>query len=142
MSLIVNNLYLAGIKEVIEEVESKKIGITHILNVAEELRYDRSEDYTYLHLGVVDDDPNGDITNLIETCVDWIFEAIRDGGVVMIHCFSGVSRSTCIVIAYLVKYHDLSVIDAYHKVLAHRPIIDPWPTYLTQIENWSKNYCS
>ena len=55
----------------------------------------------------------------------------------MVHCYSGMSRSAITVMAYLVKHQGLSAVDAYHKVLARRSIVDPWPNYLRQFQEWS-----
>ena len=44
MSEIVPGLYLAGLREVMEEAEHKALGVTHILNVASEINADRSEE--------------------------------------------------------------------------------------------------
>ncbi len=138
MTEIVSGLFLAGIGEVMEEADTKRLGITHILNVASEITYDRTADgYKYRHSGVSDDDPENDITLILDDNIEWVHEALSQGGRVMVHCWSGVSRSAVTVMAYLVRYHNESVVNAYHKVLAKRPIVDPWPRYLEQYQRWA-----
>lgn len=138
MTEIVPNLYLAGLREVIDEVQTKQRGVTHILNVANEITNDRTNDgYQYMWNGVDDDDPQGDITPTLDANVAWIHEALLSGGKVMVHCWSGISRSAVTVMAYLVRYHDMSAVNAYHKVLARRPIVEPWPRYLDQLQSWA-----
>lgn len=138
MSEIVPGLFLAGIREVIDEVESKNLGVTHILNVASEITNDRTADgYKYRHSGVSDDHPKNDIVTILDDNIAWIHEGLSEGGRVLVHCWSGVSRSSITVMAYLVRYRNESVINAYHKVLAKRPIIDPWPRYLEQYQRWA-----
>ena len=136
MSLITDHIVLAGIKEVTAEVHSKKLKITHILNVASEIVTDRN-DYVYRHHGVSDDHPKSDIRTTLDANIRFMHEAVLGGGRVMVHCYSGMSRSAITVMAYLVKHHGLSAVDAYHKVLARRSIVDPWPNYLRRFQEWS-----
>lgn len=138
MSQIQPNLYLAGIEETMHECEHHNNGVTHILNVASEIVADRSDKYTYKHCGVCDDHPQKDITIILDECVDWIDGAIQQGGTVWVHCWSGVSRSACVIMAYLVARQGYSAVDAFQMVLARRPIIDPWPRYLSQFQEWAK----
>eukprot|EP00891_Asterochloris_glomerata_P005741 jgi/Astpho2/5741/e_gw1.00080.200.1_t len=138
MTEIVPDLFLAGICEVMHEVESKKNGITHILNVASEITNDRSADgYEYRHSGVSDDDPKNNIIPILDDNIAWVHEALLQGGRVMVHCWSGVSRAAITVMAYLVRYHKESATNAFHKVLAKRRIVDPWPRYLEQYQQWA-----
>jgi len=136
MTRIVNHLYLAGIDEVIDEVESREHSITHILNVAEEITCDRSDEYSYLHVPITDDGQD-DISLILDICADWIHNAIVNGGTIMVHCWGGVSRSACIVIAYMVKYRSMSVDTAYYVTRNKRLIIDPWRFYLDQVRRWA-----
>ncbi|KAF2896227.1 hypothetical protein ILUMI_09948, partial [Ignelater luminosus] len=47
------------------------------------------------------------------------------GGKTLLHCIAGVSRSAALCIAYLMKYHRFSLLDAYNYVKLKRPIIRP-----------------
>jgi atypical dual specificity phosphatase len=137
MTHIIDGLYVAGISEVMREVSDKRIGITHILNVASELEYDRSKDgYIYKHCGVEDDGVTNDISDILEESTAWIDDGLLAGGKVMVHCWSGVSRSVVVIMAYLMRFHGMSIVDAYKFVLCKRGIMDPWPAYLTQLRHW------
>jgi hypothetical protein len=76
MSKIIPRLFLAGLQEVIDETETRALGVTHILNVASEIRSLRPE-YAYKHLGVDDDDQVDDIRDILDECVDWIAAALK-----------------------------------------------------------------
>ena len=140
MSEIVPGLYLAGLSEVIEEAENKALGVTHILNVASEINADRSEDYDYKHCGVGDDDESDDISKILDECAEYVRVGLADGGIVMVHCWSGVSRSAIVAMAFLVRHRCFSAADAYHRVLGKRPIVDPWPPYLCQYQQWAETW--
>lgn len=64
-------------------------------------------------------------------------EATRDkGGVVLVHCHGGVSRSPAVVAAFLMTHHGWT----RDKALAHlrtlRPCIDPNTGFLAALEAW------
>lgn len=138
MSIILSNVVLASLRETEDESETPTLGVTHVLNVAREINIDRSDQYVYKQLGISDDDPQDDIRHILDDCVAFIQEGTKDGGVVLVHCWSGVSRSACVVMAYLVRHGGLSAVDAFHKVLARRPAVDPWPRYLCQFQEWAR----
>ena len=139
MTLIYDNLYLASLAETNVEAESRSLGVTHIVNVAQDIVVDRvSQGYSYLHLGVCDDDPQNDITTILDPCVRWIHQGCESGGKVLVHCWSGVSRSAIVIMAYLVSQKSKSAVDAYHMVVARRRTVDPWPGYLQQFQAWAK----
>ena len=61
-------------------------------------------------------------------------EAARQcGGKVMIHCQAGVSRSSTIVIAYIMKYSGLSMTSAFHYVKSKRTIVAPNFNFMGQL---------
>lgn len=86
MSKIIPRLFLAGLQEVIDETETRALGVTHILNVAYEIRSLRPE-YAYKHLGVGDDDQVDDIRDILDECVYCIAAALKVGGTIMVHCW-------------------------------------------------------
>lgn len=60
----------------------------------------------------------------------------KPGGRVLVHCAAGVSRSATICMAYLMRYHHLSLSAAYAVVLEARCIVDPNPGFLEQLKEW------
>ena len=62
---------------------------------------------------------------LLGPTADLISELLTNKEVVLVHCSSGISRSSTIVIAYLMKHRKLSLESAYDKVFRSRPIIVP-----------------
>lgn len=44
-------------------------------------------------------------------------------GRILVHCAVGVSRSATLVLAYLMLYHSLTLVEAIKKVKDHRGII-------------------
>ncbi|KAL7645891.1 UNVERIFIED_CONTAM: hypothetical protein RMT77_002788 [Armadillidium vulgare] len=65
-----------------------------------------------------------------------INEFISDGqekGNVLVHCYHGVSRSACIVVAYLMKKYDIYVDSALERVKAKRNEIKPNSGFICQL---------
>lgn len=51
---------------------------------------------------------------------------------VLVHCFSGINRSTSVVIGVLMRLNKWTVLEAYNHVKALRPFIWPFPRHLNQ----------
>ncbi|KAM5555268.1 hypothetical protein ABKV19_023256 [Rosa sericea] len=51
-----------------------------------------------------------------DECFDYIEEAKRSGGSVLVHCFVGRSRSVAIAVAYLLKKHGMTIFQALDHV--------------------------
>ncbi|KAJ7525734.1 hypothetical protein O6H91_17G063700 [Diphasiastrum complanatum] len=99
--------------------------ITHVLNcvgfVCPECFPD---DFKYKTLWL-QDSPGEDITSILYDVFDY-FEEVRDlGGRVFVHCCQGVSRSTSLVIAYLMWRKGRSFEDAFQDVKAARGVTNP-----------------
>ncbi|KAE8657594.1 Protein-tyrosine-phosphatase MKP1 [Hibiscus syriacus] len=69
--------------------------------------------------------PSEDITSILYDVFDY-FEDVKElGGRIFVHCCQGVSRSTSLVIAYLMWREGQSFDDAFQYVKAARGIADP-----------------
>ncbi|TMS04949.1 Dual specificity protein phosphatase 19 [Larimichthys crocea] len=62
--------------------------------------------------------------------------AHKQDGAVLVHCNAGVSRSSSIVIGYLMLKEGLSFDDAYSQVKLARPSIRPNPGFYQQLQSY------
>jgi len=62
----------------------------------------------------------------------------KSKGTVLVHCVAGISRSTTLVLAYLMKYKNMSLKDAYNLVKSKRKIIKPNPGFWSQLVEFEK----
>ncbi len=78
------------------------------------------------HIRVPVDDIDADTENntmlafLFETC-EFIHNEIQNGKIVIVHCQQGLSRSPSVVVAFLMKYHNMSFEEATQYVRERRP---------------------
>lgn len=97
-TLVLPGLYVSGFEESFRCPDS----VTHVLNVAAECEVSERVGRTYLACGVPDDCPDTDIRTILPPCIDFIHAAHAAGGTVLVHCLEGISRSVCVVVAYMV----------------------------------------
>jgi len=77
-------------------------GITHILNCAIGISPAFPEDFTYKTVPMLDK-PTQSILTHIEAGSLFLKECFDKGGKALVHCFVGKSRSTTVLIGYLMK---------------------------------------
>ncbi|KAH9287678.1 hypothetical protein KI387_031795, partial [Taxus chinensis] len=107
-------------REILEEN-----GITHVLNCVGFVCPEYfKKDLVYKTLWL-QDTPCEDITSILYDVFDYFEEVREQGGKVFVHCYQGVSRSTSLVIAYLMWCKGQSFEDAFQYVKAARGITNP-----------------
>ncbi|CAL9222042.1 unnamed protein product, partial [Arabidopsis halleri] len=137
-SLIEQGLYLGSVAAACNKTVLKSYNVTHILTVASSLRPAHPDDFVYKVVRVVDKED----TNLemyFDECVDFIDEAKRQGGSVLVHCFVGKSRSVTIVVAYLMKKHGMTLAQALQHVKSKRPVASPNAGFIRQLQDLDKS---
>lgn len=124
-SIITNHIVLGGRDDSNDAEVLKKIGITHILNVASSSLPNCFEDkYVYMSIPLHDTEDE-DVPEVMPKAIAFIRHAEKIKGRVLIHCISGVSRSVTVCILYLVMQHKVALKDAYDYVYSCRPFIAP-----------------
>ncbi|CAG9783401.1 unnamed protein product [Diatraea saccharalis] len=69
--------------------------------------------------------PETDIKPILGASLPFIHEAIENNENILIHCNAGVSRTSMVAIAYLIKYRNMTYEDAYALIKLKRPAINP-----------------
>lgn len=100
-------------------------GITHVLNCVGFVCPEYFKlDLVYKTLWL-QDSPSEDITSILYDVFDYFEDVREQGGRVLVHCCQGVSRSTSLVIAYLMWREGQSFEDAFQYVKAARGVTNP-----------------
>lgn len=124
-SRIVEHVYLGSDAVARNRDTLRENGITHVLNCVGFVCPEYfPENLSYKTLWL-QDSPSEDITSILYDVFDY-FEEVREvGGRVFVHCCQGVSRSTSLVIAYLMWRDGRSFEDAFQDVKAARGVTNP-----------------
>lgn len=111
----------------------KEKGITHILCCTEDQKHYFPEDFTYGSVPL-NDVSDADISRHFDSSFLFIEEGLKKGGV-LVHCAAGVSRSSSIMIAYLIRKFMLNYEEAYHFVKSKRPCVEPNEGFKKQLQD-------
>merc|ERR1719483_369026 len=104
----------------------KSVGVTHVLNTAEQ--HVMVNPAKYANHGIkyygfhVDDLPQCDISRYFHRTTDFIHSAVGGGGLVVVNCYMGLSRSASCVLAYLITKQDMSLIQALDHIKRSRAV--------------------
>merc|ERR1711936_382934 len=104
----------------------KGIGVTHVLNTAEkhvEVNPGKYSCYGIQYYGFhVDDLPEANISRYFHTTTKFIEQAVSSGGLIVVNCVMGWSRSATCVAAYLMMKHGMSATKALELIRQNRSI--------------------
>lgn len=115
------------------------LGVTAVVNATQELPDTPLPDGEILYLRVnVGDRADTDILQWMDIVADLIHQVRLAGGKTLIHCVAGVSRSAALCLAYLVKYEDLSLLDAYKHLKSLRQIVRPNVGFFGQLVEFER----
>lgn len=124
------------------------ISSRYILNNYKE--YNIGHLITLFEFGTVIKDIKHDIYNIIDNSLDSsvaglketlpkitqdIYSSLTSGVNVCVHCKAGISRSSSVILDYLLTYHFKNFDDAYKYLLACRPIIEPNPGFMKLLKD-------
>jgi len=114
--------------------------ISHILNLTG-IKTQFQDNFIYLNIENLDDSPTQDILSYFPSCISFIDQGIQEGTGVLVHCAAGISRSSSIIVAYLMKKENLFVEEALSSVRNARPIVSPNCGFMKQLKMWDEmNY--
>lgn len=133
---IVRPFVLLGSQDAAHDEETlQRLKVTHVLNVAYGVSNLLPDQLVYKTLQILDL-PDTDITSYLEECSGFIELARQQDGVVLVHCNAGVSRSSSVVVGYLMLREGLTFDDAYSQVKLARPSTRPNPGFYQQLQTY------
>ena len=116
------------------EVVMTTIGITHIVNISEHTNAFPHK-IKYLRLPL-DDMVSTNLSQHFHETFEFIHDALEDKGCVLIHCNLGISRSSTIMLAYLMKSRKWTLLQAYKLLKSVRVAASPNSGFLRQLSEW------
>jgi len=130
-------LYLGSHENATNMQQLKDLGITHILNMAAELENAYPNDFKYFSCKL-DDLSTENIGAHLQEALKFIDEAKASSSKVLVHCAMGISRSSSIAIAYIMRERGFTFEQAKQFVKSQRSCIQPNPGFSKQLLDFEK----
>jgi hypothetical protein len=125
--------YIARDKDILQ-----KNGITHIVNAALTVcECYFGTDFSYHAMSLYDAGTES-IIGAFFGVIDFVERAVAQNGKVYIHCFEGVSRSSTLVLAYLMWKYRTPFDVTLDEVKNRRPVTSPNSGFIVQLIQWEK----
>ncbi|KAB5555889.1 hypothetical protein PHYPO_G00039310 [Pangasianodon hypophthalmus] len=122
------NLYISNVRIAQNRTTLQRLGITHILNAAHSKRGSIGDQNFYgtsfVYCGIpAEDSSHFDLDVYFRPAADFIHKGLKTAdGKVLVHCIMGMSRSSSLVLAYLMLYHHMSLRSAIQRLVQKRAI--------------------
>ncbi|KAI8923876.1 hypothetical protein BC831DRAFT_468572 [Entophlyctis helioformis] len=115
--------------------------ITHVIRLGWGFKtHCSAADGVMYHDFRIEDSPNVPIRLLFEETTSIIETARLNGEKVLVHCHAGVSRSSTIILAYMIKYLHMTLHDAWNATYKIRPIIRPNPGFARALQEYEMEH--
>jgi protein-tyrosine phosphatase len=142
MDCVYDGLYISSVEMIRKQKAVKEEGITAIvrLDMGSYGKYEwTTHFFKVLHEPFTDGDAIPD--DVIPRVTKFIHEQLEDDGAVLVHCAMGISRSSTMVMAYLIEYEGMSLAEAFGTVREGRTQAFPHPKLLASlIEHYNLPY--
>ena len=137
-SQLFNWLFLGTFSNACDIPELRRNSIKYILNCASECHNTSlPDDIQELHLNIRDE-KGFDLIKYFEEANVFMNKVRMSGGVILVHCKYGISRSVTFIIAYLIKYFGFTVDSAMKYIKNIRNQIHPNEGFLNQLLQYEK----
>lgn len=136
MNEISPNVYLGDFAAACDLKLLKSMGITHVLCTVIGVDPIFPSEFVYKNVHLRDNERQN-IMHILDNCVKFIDRSISDGeSKVFVHCMAGISRSSTMVIAYLINHHSQQYHEAIQQVKSKRDIVNPNNGFRQQLASY------
>ncbi|KAF8806013.1 phosphatases II [Phlegmacium glaucopus] len=129
-----DQLYLGNLSAALSVEQRDRLSITHIISVCPDYP---STGPRHLTIPVEDSELENILIYLVEAC-RFIQNALDQGGRILLHCVMGISRSTTVLAAYLMKTRNISASNAIRFIKQRRPQAHPNYGFIKQLDIFEK----
>ena len=131
-------IHLGGLPSLFNEEKLTNTGITHILTAVLGIGEKYSKDkFTMLNVAVRDVEWEK-LCEYFDRAADFIKQCEQSNGKIFVHCMCGVSRSSTLVAAYLIREKGMSAKDAIEHLHSYRNKVDPNKGFRKQLEAYAE----
>ena len=128
---IIDNLYLGGCFSAMNWDLLCTYNITNIINVTEDVPNIYKE-LDYLNIQLKDDGEDKFTKEELDKCIVYINNNQNKN--ILVHCMFGRSRSTTIILYYIIKKYKYTINDAIELIKSKRYYINPSINFIENIE--------
>ena len=123
--IIENFLYLGNYKIANDISRLNKIGIEYIINLCQDICNNINDKKIKFLSFNMKDSTKENIECIFYMCFDFINKCKSENKKILIHCYQGISRSACLVTAYLIFTKKIDSDKAFNYVQKKRKIANP-----------------
>ena len=134
---IIPHLFLGSIGSASNLKQLQNFKITHIVCCASGIKNFFPDDFKYYNLSLLDSEKEN-IKQYFKESFDFIDDAIKNGGNVLVHCHAGVSRSSTILIAYIMKSKKMKLNDVIDLLKTKREKVSPNAGFMGQLRDYEE----
>ena len=134
---VTNELFIGSMESSTDKNILQNLGITHIVVAGSYLKKNFPDTFQYYSIEINDADYEN-ISQYFNNSFDFIDNAISNNGKVLIHCAAGVSRSSTILISYLMKKNKWKYDFTYDFVKKQRNCVSPNYGFIKQLQTYEK----
>ena len=135
--LILDGLFIGSIGSAVNKQNLRKAGITHIVTCLDFAFMPFTGEFEYLHVPVLDS-PTASIDQFFDNAHAFYETARQVNGKVFVHCFAGLSRSTTVACAIVMKSLAVDRMTALDRVRLNRPQVRPNQGFWSKLQQWEK----
>ena len=125
-------LYQGRCDQALDKTLLDNLQITHIVNITVNRPCPFTDTIQYLNI-LLEDEFKSDLLAAFPNVIRFIRKALKANGRVLVHCKLGVSRSSTVVLAYLMHEYHWSFKDAFHFLKERRPVVRPNRGFIKQL---------
>jgi dual specificity phosphatase 12 len=133
MDEVYPNIFIGNLACIYNTETLDKHGIKNIITAVSGITPPYPEKYNYLNLNLIDSYQE-EIINKFNESNKFIEESIKNNEKILVHCICGVSRSSTLVIAYLLSKKIGTVDNIKNMLKEKRDIVNPIDTFIDQLE--------
>eukprot|EP00826_Nyctotherus_ovalis_P021459 TRINITY_DN1692_c0_g1_i6.p1 TRINITY_DN1692_c0_g1~~TRINITY_DN1692_c0_g1_i6.p1 ORF type:complete len:150 (+),score=29.14 TRINITY_DN1692_c0_g1_i6:118-567(+) len=133
MDKVMEGLFISDLIAATNETELAKHGITHIVNASGMSLMTKGRECYNIY---VMDSPGANIYKFFEPAVKFIEKARAAGKNVLVNCAAGISRSSSLVLAYMMFKEKEGLNECLTKLKKCRSVVWPNPGFYGQLQKF------
>eukprot|EP00042_Codosiga_hollandica_P049943 m.587957 g.587957 ORF g.587957 m.587957 type:complete len:371 (+) comp57994_c0_seq3:178-1290(+) len=140
MARILPYLFLGSREDAHDRAALDANNIRYVLNITEDCPnvFEHDPAFHYRRIAIPDS-CSQNISAYFQTAFEFINLAKANNSSVLVHCMAGISRSTTIVVAYLMNVNHGTMTKCYEDVKSKRPIVSPNLSFMGQLLAYEKD---